>query len=86
MKIITLETKIAGIPCIVNVSVFPAYRGMRENGIPIEPDEKPYWIIDQVFDRKSYPAPWLIRKLENKSTYDKFCKDVENLLREDASC
>ena len=34
----TLDTHIAGIPCRIQYNLFPAIRGAREGGVPMEPD------------------------------------------------
>ena len=34
----TLDTHIAGIPCRIQYDRFPAIRGAREGGVPMEPD------------------------------------------------
>ena len=59
-----MNTRIAGIPCQVEVTSFYKYRaatiwGRPDGWAPAEPEE----ISFQVLDRRGRPAPWLEEKL-----------------------
>jgi hypothetical protein len=58
-----VEAKIAGIPCLVELTGYSPYRcnriGHPDNWLPDDPEE----IEFEVFDRRGNPAPWLERKM-----------------------
>ena len=60
-----MQTRIAGIPCIVNlVSVVGQFSPAVISKDPDYCHEAEYpEVTFQVCDRKGYPAPWLERKL-----------------------
>lgn len=61
----TFESRVAGIPCQIEVTHYSEDRPMRVTGSgfgdadPPEPEE----FLFTVLDRKGYPAPWLEQKL-----------------------
>ncbi|WP_289101034.1 hypothetical protein [uncultured Marinobacter sp.] len=61
----TFESRVAGIPCQIEVTYYSEDRPMRVTGSgfgdadPPEPEEFEFTVLD----RKGYPAPWLERKL-----------------------
>ena len=61
------ESTVCGIPCQVAFSWSPACRGLRENGIQMEPDEPEGPDEVLVFDRRGYHAVWLEEKAERES-------------------
>lgn len=65
------DTRVAGIPCQVEVTFYsagyPGSRyGNRGEGIPPEPEE----IEFRLLDRKGYRARWLEKKLDEHRTND----------------
>ena len=59
-----MKTRIAGIPCVIDVTYYSPgspgrYYGHPDSLYPEEPAE----IVWRVLDRRGYPAPWLERKL-----------------------
>ena len=60
-----LKTTIDGIPCIVVVRIFSLGNSaiMGKFADYSWPPEPPELDIEEVLDRKGYPAPWLERKL-----------------------
>lgn len=61
-----MNTRISGIPCIVDVTTYQLYRPARLHGKPDSwyPGELEE-INFTVFDRRGRPAPWLERKLDD---------------------
>lgn len=58
-----MNTRVAGIPCSVEVTAFSPYRCNRRGHIDHWlPDELPE-IEFMILDRRGHPAPWLERKL-----------------------
>ena len=61
----TFESRVAGIPCQIEVTYYSEDRPMRVTGSgfgdadPPEPEEFEFTVLD----RKGYPAPWMERKL-----------------------
>lgn len=61
----TFESRVAGIPCQVEVLTYYPDRPMRVTGLGFgdaDPPE-PEFFEFELLDRKGYPAPWLERKL-----------------------
>jgi hypothetical protein len=74
-----IEARIAGIPCLVEVTYYaPAlpgrYSGPPESCYPDEPEE----ICFEVRDRRGRPAPWLERKMTDDDR-----AEVERLISAD---
>jgi hypothetical protein len=74
-----IEVRIAGIPCLIEVTHYAArvpgrYSGPPEHCYPDEPEE----ICFEVHDRRGRPAPWLERKV---TEYDR--AEVERLISAD---
>ena len=61
----TIETRISGIPCIVEItSYYPARSGKWfRDGSCAAPEYEELEFV--VLDRKGYPAPWLERKMDD---------------------
>ena len=74
----TLDTSIAGIPCRIQYNRFPALRGAREGGVPMEPDTQAGFDITEVLDARGRPAPWLKRKM-TPDEEDRILTHIENL-------
>jgi hypothetical protein len=62
-----IETRIAGIPCLVEADVYGS-KGSYSYNAPSDWDYYGYVEIGEltVMDRRGRPAPWLERKLTNK--------------------
>ena len=64
-----IETRVAGIPCIVGVTHFESVRGSFSYHAASDMDYHGYteseWVV---CDRRGRPAPWLERKLTSKET------------------
>lgn len=75
-----LSTRIAGIPCQVEMTSYTPYwngrRGHIDNWLPDEPEQVEF----EVYDRKGYPATWLA----NKMTDDDYHR-IEQLLLEECN-
>ena len=71
-----LDTTIAGIPCRIRYQQFPAIRGRRESGVPMEPDTQAGFEITEVQDSNGRPAPWL--KM-TPAEEDRILTHIENL-------
>jgi len=59
-----IETRVAGIPCVVGVTSFTRVRGSSSRNAASDLDYHGYseseWVV---CDRRGRPAPWLERKL-----------------------
>jgi len=76
--------RLAGIPCQAEICTYRGYRGAREGGLQLEPDEPAGWDLNRVLDRKGYPALWLERKLEDVNVEQDFMTDIADELVKDA--
>lgn len=74
----TLDTHIAGIPCRIQYNRFPAMRGARESGVPMEPDVSYRTEITAVLDADGRPTPRLEQKM-TPSEEDWILTQIENL-------
>lgn len=74
--------RIDGIPCKAMISIHKAYRGHRENGIQMEPDEPAGWDLEEVLDRKGYSASWLEKKLVGQ-VEENFMMDIDEKYQSD---
>ena len=72
-----LDTTIAGIPCRIRYQQFPAIRGRRESGVPMEPDTQAGFEITEVLVN-GRPAPWLEKKM-TEAEEDRILTHIENL-------
>ena len=73
-----LSTHIAGIPCRIQYNLFPAIRGAREGGVPMEPDTQAGFEITEVLDAHGRPAPWLKRKMTPQDE-DRILTQIEDI-------
>jgi hypothetical protein len=74
-----IEARIAGIPCLIELTHYAArvparLGGAPENCHPEEPEE----IEFTVCDRRGRPAPWLERKMDNDDR-----REIERLIAQD---
>jgi hypothetical protein len=74
-----IEARIAGIPCLIEVTHYAArvpgrYSGPPERCCPDEPEEVEF----EVRDRRGRPAPWLARKMDEDDR-----AEVERLIAQD---
>ena len=62
-----IETRVAGIPCIVGVTYFESVRGSYSYHAASDWDYHGYTECEfEVLDRRGRKAPWLERKLTDK--------------------
>lgn len=62
-----IETRVAGIPCIVGVTYFESVRGSYNYHAASDMDYHGYTECEfEVLDRRGRKAPWLERKLTDK--------------------
>ena len=62
-----IETRVAGIPCIVGVTYFDSVRGSYSYHAASDWDYHGYTECEfEVLDRRGRKAPWLERKLTDK--------------------
>ena len=62
-----IETRVAGIPCIIGVTHFESVRGSYSYHAASDWDYRGYTEAEfEVCDRRGRPAPWLERKLTSK--------------------
>ena len=77
-----LNTRIAGIPCQVELTSYTPFwngrRGHIDNWLPDEPEQVEF----EVFDRKGYKAPWLERKMTD-ADYARIEQELMEFYRED---
>jgi hypothetical protein len=64
-----IESRVAGIPCVIGVTHFESVRGSFSYHAASDWDYHGYteseWVV---CDRRGRPAPWLERKLTSKDT------------------
>ena len=66
MYIAKIESRVAGIPCIIGVLSFDSVRGSYSYNAPSDVDYYGYTEVEwEVLDRRGRKAPWLERKLDN---------------------
>ena len=64
-----IETRVAGIPCIIGVTEYECVKGSSSYPAASDWDYHGYTDCDfEVLDRRGRPAPWLERKLTDKIT------------------
>jgi hypothetical protein len=62
-----IETRVAGIPCLVGVTYFESVRGSYDYHAASDMDYHGYTECEfEVLDRRGRKAPWLERKLTDK--------------------
>lgn len=74
MYIAEIETRIAGIPCIIGVTEYSSASGSYDYNAPSDVDYYGYTESEwEVCDRRGRLAPWLARKLNSKE-----CSRIES--------
>jgi len=64
-----IETRVAGIPCIIGVTEYECVKGSYSYHAASDWDYHGYTDCSfDVLDRRGRPAPWLERKLNDKIT------------------
>jgi len=59
-----IETRVAGIPCIIGVTEYERVKGSYSYNAPSDMDYYGYTESDwELCDRRGRPAPWLVNKL-----------------------
>lgn len=67
MYINEIETRVAGIPCLIGVTYFESVRGSYNYHAASDLDYYGYTEVEfEVLDRRGRLAPWLERKLTSK--------------------
>ena len=62
-----IETRVAGIPCIIGLIEFESVRGSYSYNAASDWDYHGYTETDwEVCDRRGRPAPWLAKKMTSK--------------------
>jgi hypothetical protein len=69
-----IETRISGIPCLIEVTVFSHYAGRDTWGSDWDYNGGTE-VEFEVCDRRGRPAPWLERKMTNKD-YDRIVGEI----------
>ena len=78
MYIAEIETRVAGIPCIIGVTEYSSTSGSYDYNAPSDMDYYGYTESEwEVCDRRGRPAPWLARKLTSKE-----CSRIESEIDE----
>jgi len=73
-----IETRVAGIPCLVGVTYFECVRGSYSYHAASDMDYHGYTECEfEVLDRRGRKAPWLERKLT-----DKIIREIEQDIAE----
>lgn len=65
-----INFRLAGIPCLINVTSFNAIRGEGFYADSTEDAKDTFEASYQVCDSRGRPAPWLARKINNKINSD----------------
>jgi hypothetical protein len=69
MYIAEIETRVAGIPCIIGVTYFDSVKGSYDYNAPSDWDYRGYVECEfDVLDRRGRKAAWLERKLTDDDT------------------
>jgi hypothetical protein len=79
-----IETRVAGIPCLISVTHFDSVRGSYSYNAPSDMDYYGYTEVEfEVLDRRGRPAPWLERKLTSKERERIEQEIAENMVDDD---
>jgi len=71
-----IETRVAGIPCIIGLIEFESVRGSYSYNAASDWDYHGYTDTDwEVCDRRGRPAPWLANKL-SKDDYSRIEREI----------
>lgn len=73
-----IESRIAGIPCLIDVTHFQKVRGSFSREAASDMDYHGWTDIEfAVYDRKGRLAPWLERKMTDQE-YNDICDQIES--------
>lgn len=79
-----IESRVAGIPCIIRVTHFESVRGSYSYNAPSDMDYYGYTESEwEVLDRNGRPAAWLDRKLTDADR-SRIDQEIEEAMTEDA--
>jgi hypothetical protein len=79
-----IESRVAGIPCIIRVTYFESVRGSYSYNAPSDMDYYGYTESEwEVLDRRGRPAAWLERKLTDADR-SRIDQEIEEAMTEDA--
>lgn len=66
-----IETRVAGIPCLIGVIDYSSVKGSYSYNAPSDLDFYGYTECDwDILDRRGRPAPWLQRKVTTRDEAD----------------
>lgn len=65
----TYPARLSGIPCQVEVEVYPGHPEVWRHGMPDEPADPGWYEIVRVLDRRGRPALWLERKAADPTIF-----------------
>ena len=78
-----IESRVAGIPCIIRVTNFESVRGSYSYNAPSDMDYYGYTESEwEVLDRNGRPAAWLERKLTDADR-SRIDQEIEEAMTED---
>lgn len=79
-----IESRVAGIPCLIGVMHFDCVRGSYSHNAPSDMDYYGYTESDwEVLDRRGRPAAWLDRKLTGADRC-RIEREIEEAMTEDS--
>jgi hypothetical protein len=79
-----IESRVAGIPCIIRVTYFESVRGSNSYNAPSDMDYYGYSECEwEVLDRNSRPAAWLEHKLTDADR-SRIDQEIEEAMTEDS--
>ncbi len=79
-----IESRVAGIPCIIRVTYFESVRGSYSYNAPSDMDYYGYSECEwEVLDRNSRPAAWLEHKLTDADR-SRIDQEIEEAMTEDS--
>ncbi len=79
-----IESRVAGIPCLIGVSHFDSVRGSYSYNAPSDMDYYGYTESEwDVLDRRGRPAAWLERKLTDDDR-QRIEQEIAEAMTEDA--
>lgn len=82
MYIAEIESRVAGIPCIIGVTGYESVKGSYSRNADSDLDYYGYTESNwEVLDRRGRPAPWLAKKMTDKDERrieDEICDAMES--------
>ena len=73
-----IESRIAGIPCLIEITSYDRLEGSFSRNASSDLDYYGWSEIEfEVCDRNGRPAPWLEKKMTDKD-YNRICSEIED--------